>query len=126
LQVSDHQLGNNNLSRIFLLPRPHALSTRRRNPDDLYQDVQLQTWATVSSRKYWIVRGALTHDQLRIFSGSSHLDAIHQRERAHIAACDQEAMQETGVKELELTSPWMEANRDLREDLPIMLRYARW
>ncbi|KFY47387.1 hypothetical protein V494_00012 [Pseudogymnoascus sp. VKM F-4513 (FW-928)] len=88
-------------------PRRHTSSTRRRNPDDLYQDVQLQTWATGSSRKYWIVHGAPTNDELRIFSDSSHLDAIHKRERAHIAACDREAMQETGVKGLELTSPWM-------------------
>jgi hypothetical protein len=92
-------------------PPPRAPSTRRRNPDDLYQDVQLQTWASGASRKYWIVRRALTHDPLRIFSGSSHLDAIHQRERAYIAACDREAMQETGVKKLELTSPWMERTK---------------
>ncbi|KFZ15397.1 hypothetical protein V501_02725 [Pseudogymnoascus sp. VKM F-4519 (FW-2642)] len=39
--------------------------------------------------------------------GFSHLDAIHQREQAHIAACDQGATEETGVKDLEVTSPWM-------------------
>jgi hypothetical protein len=87
---------------------PRVPSTCRQNPDDLYQDVLLQTWVSGASRKYWIVRQALKHDPLRIFSGSAHLDAIHQREQAHIAACDREAMQETGVKELELTSPWME------------------
>ncbi|KAH8591171.1 hypothetical protein B0O99DRAFT_719407, partial [Bisporella sp. PMI_857] len=89
-------------------PPPRASSVRRRNPDDLYQDVRLQTWVAGASRQYWIVRQALKDDPLRIFSGSAHLDAIHQRERAYIAACDREAMQETGIKELELTSLWME------------------
>jgi hypothetical protein len=63
-------------------PPPRALSTRRRNPDDPYQDVQLQTWATGASRRYWIVRGALTHGPLRIFSGSSHLEATGNPKRA--------------------------------------------
>jgi hypothetical protein len=48
---------------------------------------------------------------LRIFYSSAHLEAVHRRERAYIAARDREAMRETGVKELELTSPWMERTR---------------
>lgn len=43
----------------------------------------------------------------QVFSHSSHIDAIYQRKRAHIAACNREAMRGTGVKEIELTSPWM-------------------
>ena len=90
-------------------PPPHAAtSSRRRNPDDLYQDVLLQTWGTGALRRYWIVHQASHQEPLRIFSSSSHLEAIHERERARIAARNRETMQETGVKELELTSPWME------------------
>lgn len=87
---------------------PCAPSKRRRNPDDLYQDVFLQTWTSGASRRYWIVRQPSTDRPLRIFSGSSHLDAIHERERAHVADSEREAMQETGSKDLELTSLWME------------------
>lgn len=89
-------------------PPPRAPFTPRRNPDELYQDVLLQTWVSGGSRRYWIVRPPLLKGPLRAFSISAHLDTIHQREQADIAACDQEAMQETGVNELELTSPWMD------------------
>lgn len=87
---------------------PHAPSTRRRSPDDLYQDVLLQAWVSGASRKYWTVHQTSTPNALQIFSGSAHLEAIHQREQAHIAARNRDAMHETGMKELELTSPWME------------------
>jgi hypothetical protein len=83
---------------------PRVPSRRRRSPDDIYQDVFLQTWVSGASRKYWIVREASTHDPLWISSNSSCLEAIHERERAHIAACDREAIQETGSKALELNS----------------------
>ena len=85
-----------------------ASSGRRQNPDGLYQDVLLQSWVSGASRKYWIVRRAATNDPLQSVSASAHLEAIHQRERAHIVARDREAMQDTGSKDLELTSPWME------------------
>ena len=87
---------------------PRVSSKRRLNLDDLYQDVLLQSWASRASRKYWIVHRASAHDPLRIFSGSSHLEAIHERERAYVAASERAAMQETGSKELELTSLWIE------------------
>lgn len=58
-------------------PHPRAPSTCRLDPDDLYQDMLLQTWVSGASCKYWIVRQALTHNPLRVFSGSAHLDAIH-------------------------------------------------
>jgi hypothetical protein len=70
--------------------------------------VLLQTWGSGALRRYWIVHQASHQEPLRIFSSSSHLEAIHERERAHSAARNRETMQETGVKELELTSPWME------------------
>jgi hypothetical protein len=84
-------------------PPPHPPSRPWRNPDALYQDVLLQTWVWLA-RKYWIVREAATSNSLRSFSSSSYLEAIHERERAHIAASEREAMKETGSKELELTS----------------------
>ncbi len=97
---------------IYCCPPPRAATApRRRNPDDLYHDVLLQSWVSGASRKYWIVRRADAHDPLRVFSSSTHLEAVHRRERAYIAARDREAMHETGVKELELTSPWMERTR---------------
>ena len=88
-------------------PPPNPPSRQRRNPDTLYQDVLLQTWVS-GARKYWIVRGAATCKPLQSFSSSSYLEAIHERERAHVIASEREAMKETGSKELELTSLWME------------------
>jgi hypothetical protein len=44
------------------LPRA-ATSSRRRNPDDLYQDVLLQTWGSGALRRYWIVHGRSQWDE---------------------------------------------------------------
>lgn len=43
---------------------PHAPSTRRRSPDDLYQDVLLQAWVSGASRKYWTVHQTSTPNAL--------------------------------------------------------------
>jgi hypothetical protein len=69
--------------------------------------VLLQTWVS-GARKYWIVHEAATRKPPQSFSSSSYLEAIHERERAYVAASGQAVMQETGSKELELTSWWME------------------
>ncbi|OBT42125.1 hypothetical protein VE00_08325 [Pseudogymnoascus sp. WSF 3629] len=115
---------------------PRATSKRRRNPDDLYQDVLLQSWGSGACRKYWIVHQAATNDALRIFSSSSHLEAMHEREREHIAAYNRAAKQERGSKELELTGLWMErtqwaqiydgARRDLLVRISQMERQPAW
>jgi hypothetical protein len=91
--------------------RPQPLSRRRKNPDDLYQDVFLQSWVSGASRKYWIVRQAVPGNPPRSFSDSVDLKAIHQRERAHIAHNERQAMQDTGSKDLALTTPWMERTK---------------
>ncbi|KFZ18624.1 hypothetical protein V501_01110 [Pseudogymnoascus sp. VKM F-4519 (FW-2642)] len=115
---------------------PRAPSKRKRNPDDLYQDVLLQSWGSGASRKYWIVHQAATNDPLRIFSSSSHLEAMHEREREHIAAYNRAAKQETGSKDLELTGLWMErtqwaqiydgARRDLLVRISQVERQPAW
>jgi hypothetical protein len=89
---------------------PYPPSRRRRNPDTLYRDVLLQTWVS-GARKYWIVCEASTPNPLRRFSRSSYLEAIHERERAHVATSERAALQETGSKELELTSLWMDRTK---------------
>jgi hypothetical protein len=86
---------------------PPSAPSRRQNPDTLYKDMLLQTWVS-GARKYWIVRGAATCKPPQSFSSSSYLEAIHERERAYIIASEREAMKETGSKELELTSLWIE------------------
>jgi hypothetical protein len=89
---------------------PCPPSRRRRNPDTLYRDVLLQTWVS-GARKYWIVCEASTPNPLRRFSRSSYLEAIHERERAHVATSERAALQETGSKELELTSLWIDRTK---------------
>jgi hypothetical protein len=86
---------------------PCPPSRRRRNPDTLYHDVLLQTWVS-GARKYWIVREASAPNPPRSVSSSSYLEAIHERERAHVAASERDAMKETGSKEFDLTSLRME------------------
>ena len=88
-------------------PGPCLPSRHRRNPDTLYRDVLLQTWV-FGARKYWTVREAASTNPLRSFSSSTYLESIHERERALVAASEREAMKETGSKEFDLTSLWME------------------
>lgn len=88
-------------------PDPLPSSRHRRNPDTLYRDVLLQTWV-FGTRKYWTVCEAANTNPLRSFSSSTYLESIHERERALVAATEREAMKETGSKEFDLTSLWME------------------
>ena len=46
------------MTRHVLSCRPsiHRPSRRRRNPDNLYEDVLLQSWGSGPSRRYWIVQ----------------------------------------------------------------------
>ncbi|KFZ16922.1 hypothetical protein V502_04827 [Pseudogymnoascus sp. VKM F-4520 (FW-2644)] len=107
--------------------RPQPLSRHRKNPDRLYQDVLLQSWVSGASRKYWIVRQVVPLNPPWILSDLVDLEAIHQRERAHIAHNDQQAMQDTGSKDLALTTPWMERTKwayvyeGVRRDLLVRL-----